>query len=68
MAGHHLGAGFSDLALTDFRVFDTNTKSVYWTIPPLPRPDFDVQALAFDPANPTPWPLTTSNVRSIDVQ
>lgn len=63
-----IGNGFSDLAWTDFRWFDTSTRTVFWTIPPLPWPDFHVQAMALDLVTANPWPLATSNVRSIDVQ
>jgi len=63
-----IGNGFSDLAWTDFRFFDAGTRSVFWSIPPLPWPDFHVQAMGFDPTTATPFPLPSSNVRSIDVQ
>lgn len=63
-----IGNGFSNLVWTDPRFFDAGTDAVFWTIPPLPWPDFHVQAIAFDLTVADPWPLPASNVRSVDVQ
>ncbi len=63
-----IGNAFSEIVWTDPRLFDAGTDSVSWTIPPLPWPDFHVQAIAYDLTAADPWPLPSSNVRSIDVQ